>query len=533
MKKRLVTILLAAALAVTALGCKGGGGGSQVPAPAPTPTPVPHDTYDYTTTVKQVSSKNVSALGGGTVQITDSSSSIAGFKLTVPPGALSKDTNITVGEVSNPPALPLGLNYVGAPIDLEPDGTAFSAPATIEIPFSEEALSDAGVSSKTALKLYYFDKATNRWLEEKIISIDTANNVVIGEINHFSYHAVTGRNGEPPQDLGTPQPGDLLYKLTFEGLGAGWRPGHVGIYTGEKDLPDTKFASDDAKRCGKYNVVEAIADFFNPFGPSGVYYSYYNIPNTMETCPVTIGFEGDSVYMGAREPKESFTPLTQEQRNSIVSYAEAQIGKHYAWGQTYGVIFGLLDGNFVKGPYSFNCVGLTEKAYEEAGVNGGQGLVSAVDELLLLTPAEQYNRTKPAGGTSPILKINWASLTPNSGTECTELFAQISVFHTNGLNYIDSVTYVTDDGYTNPDIHINDSGLYGDLSAGDGIYSVKAPAGGDATWGTMGLTFTITDKSGKSASIHFVYIYTGTCYGITAASTTKIDGMGGTVKLMR
>ncbi|MBI5401523.1 hypothetical protein HZB05_01710 [Candidatus Wolfebacteria bacterium] len=503
--KRLVLIGLVIAM-FFAIGCNKGGRSSNT-------TSSPPSGYDYTTTTHQVASQNVNAATGGIIQVTDSTSSIVGLKLTIPAGVLSNDTNVTVGEVSNPPALPLGLNYVGTPIDLEPSGTTFSQPATIEIPFFDAALSDAGVASKAGLKVYYFDKSTETWAQATVISIDTVNNVVTAEVNHFSFIQVTGGNGLQPQDIGRPQPGDLLYKLTFEGLGAGWRPGHVGIYTGEKEwLGDNpKHASDDVKRCGKYNVIEALWD--------GVQYSYYNIPNTAETCSVTTGFEHNSIYMGAREPNDDIGPLTQQQRDTIVSYVESQIGNPYAKiDTTLGALFGMAAGSAVKGQdlfHSFNCVGLAEAAYEAADVNGGRGLVSLWNEEVglppALTPAEQYMKTKPAQGVDPIPTINWAILTPDSGTDCTEVLVQISVSHTYGLSYIDSVTYITDDGYTNPNLYINDDGIDGDITAGDGTYSVSATAGGDPAIGSIGLTFTVTDKSSKPASIRLVYTYTGSC----------------------
>ncbi len=508
MRRFLEVWLLALVLMFVLFGC---GNADKKNAPVPA-SPVG---YDYTTTTKQVVSQNISAVSGGVVQVTDQTSAIAGVKLTIPAGALSSDTTITAGEVNNPPALPVGLNFVGVPIDFGPTGTTFANPATVEIPFSDLAMNVAGASSKVDLKLYYFDKSTQSWSEAKILSIDTVNNVVIGQLNHFSYYAVTGLTSPPPQNLGTPQPGDLLYRLTFAKLALGWIPGHVGIYTGEKAWNGIGIASADVQRCKKYNVVEAIS--------RGIQYSYYKIPNTTETCSVSTGFEGDSIYMGAREPKDVI--LTQQQRDTIVGYVEAQVGKAYTSWETKGIAFGLLSGAFVKGPNDFNCVGLAEKAYEVAGVNGGDGLVSGLSEVYLLTPAEQYNHTKPAGGVNPVLMINSATLTPSSGTDCTKVLAQISIFHTYGPSYIDSVTYVADNGFTNPNININDAGINGDVKAGDGIYSALATAGGDPSKGSLGLTFTVTDKSGKSASTRLVYTYTGTCTATAATASKQIQGV--------
>jgi len=445
--------------------------------------------YDYTTTVTPVASQEVNASSGGVVEVTTSTSPLKGLKLTVPNGALPTNTTVTIGQVNNPPELPSGLNYIGAPIKLGPD-ILFNSPITIEIPYHDEHLSDAGISDDTALELYYYDESTGEWEEVTIISIDTANNKIIAQITHFSYYAVTGLSGTPPEDLGTPQPGDLLYKFSFKG----WRPGHVGIYVGEKVYNGTP-----------YNVIEALSN--------GVTHSLYN--------PITEFGRGD-VYMGAREPAN--VTLTTQQRTDIVAYAEDQVGKPYDWTQTTGVLFGMLAGSLVKGPNSFNCVGLTEAAYEAAGVN----LVTWwQEEIGVGLPAEQYNATKPAGGINPLPKIEWATLTPNSGTECTSVLVQISVSHTYGLSYIDSVTYVTDSGYTNPELYINDEGSQGDISPGDGIYSTQDSMGGDASMGQAGLNFTVTDKFGKTATVRLLYTFTGTCIQSAKVSEVKREILPG------
>ena len=385
--------------------------------------------------------------------------------------------------MDNPPALPEGYNYVGIPVDIGPDGTTLNAPITVEFPYSDADLSNAGIADDSALKIFYFNKLSSTWEELPIITIDTVNNKIIAQITHFSTYQITGLNGTPPSDLGTPQPGDLLFKLGSifgEKPAKGWRPGHVGIYVGEKVDSNGN----------PYNVVEAT-------GEKGVVRSYYN--------PIS-AFAHSDVYMGAREPKD--TVLTPEQRQTIVNFVEDQVGKPYAWRQTIGSFFGMLPGPDVKGPNYFNCVGLAEAAYEKAGVNGGEGLISTANEADVLTPAEMYNATKPAGGVNPIPKIEWGSLTPNSGTPDTWVVAEICVSHPYGLSYIASVTYKTDDGYVNPNININDDGVDGDITAGDGIYTGAAYAGGDPSNGNMGLNFTVTDKNGQTDTIRLVFTYT-------------------------
>lgn len=496
MKK--LAILLVFCTGCLFAGCEGSkGSGSDL-----STSPVLAVQANYSTSITPVASKSVAASTGGEVTVASGSSLLDGIKLSIPGGALGNDIVVTVGEVNAPPALPLGLNFVGVPIDFGPDGTTFSTPATVEIPFTDATLNQAGVTSKVNLKLYTFDKATGVWSEVKIISIDTVRNIVIGQVNHFSFYSLVGLSGMPPEDLGRPQMGDILFTLgTFDnGKTSGWIPGHDGIYTGEKTWNGKGLASADVVRCGKYNTVEALW--------GGVQYSYYKIPNTVQSCEVQTLFSGDAVYMGAREPKDFL--MTFEQRINVVAFVEAQVGRPYAIGQSIGALFGMLDGVNVKGP-SFNCVGLAEKAYEIAGANiDDQGIAQGIvehDDGDLLTPALMYRNTKPAGGEDAVPVIVWATLTPDSGMFFTPLLAQIAVSHPYGLGYIDSVIYATDDGYVNPNMNINDAGVDGDIQAGDGIYSAQGPAGGDPSKGNMGLTFVVTDKAGKSTSVRIVYAY--------------------------
>jgi len=360
-------------------------------------TPInPPSGYDYTTTTKIVASKNISNKGG-LLEVTDSDSFLYNSKIIIPDGALDSNKNISIAEVNNPPALPDRLGYVGSAMDLEPDEINFNIPTTVVIPYDDGSLSDAGISDDSNLQLYSYNKNSNNWTKINNFSLDTNNNTITAEINHFSYYAITCLNAISPEDLGTPRPGDLLYTLgAFWNEGHplffnNWMPGHVGIYTGEKTYPGTGLASDDVKEFGIYNVIEAL--------PDGVQYSYYNLPNITEPFESSLKtFNGGNLYMGAREPK-NFT-LTSQQRLDIILYAEAQVGKPYALEQTIGSAFGMLPGSEVKGENeknAYNCVGLAEKAYEKAGVNNGEGIVSEEQEEWILTPAEQYNATKPSG----------------------------------------------------------------------------------------------------------------------------------------
>lgn len=352
--------------------------------------------HDYTTVFREIASGETTHDEGGFIEVENSNSPLYGVKVSVPAKALPSNQTIVVSEIDNPPALPEGLNYVGMPVDLGPDGLSFSKKVTVELPYSGMELRDAGTSDEGMLKVFSYDKTREKWEEVDFTQLDRENNVITVEISHFSILAEAVFNATPPENLGIPQPGDLLYKTGLTGLDVsakGWRPGHVGIYTGEKIYSGTGLASESVQVFGRYNVIETLGN--------GVQYSYYDIPNATETSEANlVPFQNTAVYMGAREPVGN--TLTPGQRSAIVSYVEAQIGKKYAVLETIGSAFGFMPSDLVKGPDKFNCVGLAEKAYEMAGVNGGIGLFDGVNEEDILTPAEQYSKTKVANPIQPV-----------------------------------------------------------------------------------------------------------------------------------
>ena len=498
-------------------GCSGGAKevSLAVPAVPQNPQQVPTSSVQnpYSTSIVPLATAHVLAKDGGVVTVSKAGSALDGLKLTIPSGALPNDTDISIGSVSNPPALPIGFNFVGAPMQFGPRSLTFSSQIKLEWPFSDIDLNQAGVLSKSDLKLFSFDESVGAWKEIGITGIDEAKNLITADLNNFSFYALVGLSGMPPDDLGHPQPADLLYVLSSYDFGRtfGWIPGHVRIYTGEKkwngEKPD--FATEDVKRCGLYNIIEAM-----PF--VGIRRAYAQIPNTVQSCSTNDIMSVKNGYMGAREASDFSISLSD--RASGIEYAEGTVGRNYAMGESF---FGLLDGQFVKGPLDFNCVGLAEAMFEYMKVNNGKGLVED-DDWALLTPAWQYSKTKPAGGVIIGPVINWATITPNFGTYNTQVVVQISVSHSLGIDHIDSVRYSTDSGYTNPAVNINDKGVGSDQQAGDGIYTLQAPIGWDFKSDTLGLNFIVTDKDGKTASTHLVFTYDRSVFKQVAKNASVI-----------
>lgn len=449
--------------------------------------------YDYTTRTNEVLRQSVQSSKGVDITVPAEGTIIPGVNITIPPNALGESTTVIISEVDNPPFLPTGLNFVGNPVLIGPEDAQLSQPVLLELPYSDGQLSDAGITSDVALRVYIYNSGA--WQETQVQTIDTVGNIVVAAIEQFGIIAIVGSSMANPvekqADIDHPKPGDLLFKESH----GGWYPGHVGIYVGEKIDRDGN----------RYNVVEALIE-------DGVVRNHYD--------PLD-DFSGSDKFLGVREPETG--TLTDVQRVVVVDYVEQQVGKPYAIWQTAGVGYGMLEGRHVKGPSSFNCVGLAEKAYELAGVNDGMGLVSTENEGSncvwvvcipgALTPAEQFAATRPAGsGVAQGPVIEWAKLTPDHGTPCTMVTLEVAVSHPLGLGFIDRVTYVTNSGYTNPNIYINDDGIDGDARAGDGIYSVMARAGGEPSLEDyFSITLTVTDLASRADEIELQYWYTGDC----------------------
>jgi len=370
---------------------------------------------------------------GGTIEVDDPENIIYGVKLTIPPIPSKKDrkkliANITISYIENPYSLELPDNrgFLLPPVVVNSDVT-LDYECILEIPYTEATLNNMGLSSNEDIKIYHYNYYTLSWEEV------TANKRNFKDKTDFDYiaekkqsktfyppfgldwmpvqnidsiYVLTYVEVPPPFDPGFPQPGDLLYrKSNFLIIKDKWVPGHVGIYVGEKAYDGVI----------PYNVIEALHKKPDDTIIDEVVRNYYNpISEFAGKFKVT--------YMGAVQPSQAdFNVLDSNQREKVVWYAEEMVGESYAWYETINCLFGMAKGDYVKGtnkdgePGYYNCVGLTEAAYEFAGVNGGVGLVTEEDEgnncILLfpnlmphprcvLTPAEQYAKTEPAEGYS-------------------------------------------------------------------------------------------------------------------------------------
>src|SRR5262245_19573970 len=83
----------------------------------------------------------------------------AGAQVSIPAGALTQNTAITVAQSSaGAPALPAGVVSYGQTFALTPHGTTFNSPATLTVPFDP-----ASVPAGTTPVLYKTNAAQTDW----------------------------------------------------------------------------------------------------------------------------------------------------------------------------------------------------------------------------------------------------------------------------------------------------------------------------------------------------------------------------------
>jgi ZU5 domain len=105
----------------------------------------------------------------------------SGTSVTVPMGALSMNTNITIVQVSADP--PAGTVVVGPAFDFGPDGTTFSQPVTITLPFDSAKLP----SGRTASDIRVFT-APRGSTQYTALQTTVSGNTVQTNTTHFTVY---------------------------------------------------------------------------------------------------------------------------------------------------------------------------------------------------------------------------------------------------------------------------------------------------------------------------------------------------------
>jgi hypothetical protein len=121
---------------------------------------------------------------GGTVEVTNPASPLYGVKIEVPAGALSKDTTITINKAVNLPSFPFAGNSQSVVIEIGPPGTIFGVPATITIPYKDDA-------DESFLGIFGYSEGEAGWTYLPFALVDKNSNKAVFKISHLSGYGLS------------------------------------------------------------------------------------------------------------------------------------------------------------------------------------------------------------------------------------------------------------------------------------------------------------------------------------------------------
>jgi formylglycine-generating enzyme required for sulfatase activity len=295
----------------------------------------------------------VQAESGGTVTAGDAS-------LLIPPGALARDTTITVQRpISGTSLATDGMTAVS----LDGEGIEITAPLTLTLTYEEPAAE----FDEQFMNVVAYAETTDIWEAQEIVALDLAANGVSVRVEHlprWQFYYI-----DKPLYLAMEipgkflRPGDILVRMHGNAPNctgqAVWFPGHTGIYS------DTVGTEEQ--------IIEA-----NRWSDSPVTAACLGEGHGVRTQ--TLGQFLDATcefYLGARRKAGA----TAEQQREARNYAAQRLGKGY-------LVVG--QGNpFQPGCYS--CVGLVEAGYDHANVS----IIPPSEEFPFITPLGQFQKTVP------------------------------------------------------------------------------------------------------------------------------------------
>jgi Fibronectin type III domain len=126
---------------------------------------------------------------GGRVEITDPDSLIYRAGAYVQPAALSEDIPITVSRNGNHENWNSEIIAAGEVVRFDPDGISFDKPVELFLPYKDEdndGLIDGTEIGEENVRAMFYNQETGMWKDVPINNINTEDNTVSFETDHFS-----------------------------------------------------------------------------------------------------------------------------------------------------------------------------------------------------------------------------------------------------------------------------------------------------------------------------------------------------------
>lgn len=112
--------------------------------------------------------------------------------MSIPPGALPRDTPITITEIAAP-----APGAIGKAFDIGPSGTQFALPITLAFTYDPAGLGDVDPTSLEVATV-----ANGDWQGLGGPTLDAASHVVAGQTTHLSPYGVHAKKKDGAQDGG-------------------------------------------------------------------------------------------------------------------------------------------------------------------------------------------------------------------------------------------------------------------------------------------------------------------------------------------
>lgn len=266
--------------------------------------------FSYQTHVSGNIPDAVTSIGpeGGMMTVNNPSSLLNGLTVTVPPNALSGTEYITVRTITE--NLPEEFKYAAAAMDFSSNSNVFNDYIQISLPYldaNNDGFVDGTDIPENDIMIVTFDSVAGKWNEVPIKTLDTANNIITFEVNHFSLYAAVKRRSF--EDSQAPKLVSFNYSKTT-----------VDVSDGSKQIDFTLKATDNLS--GIKNV------YVYAYSESSQYYAY-------GWTSLSSGTAWNGVYKGTITIPQ-YMPAGKWSFSSI--YIEDNVGNHYdsyIQGQSY------------------------------------------------------------------------------------------------------------------------------------------------------------------------------------------------------
>lgn len=289
-------------------GCGSGGGNSEAPPPG------------------NIQASATIGANGGTVVVLDPNSPVYGTKIVIPPGALNKDTIITVSLPSAEPQMPLPGSLVSAGLDIsfQPNNLHFIRPIVITIPYDDadaDGLIDGTNLPENGVYALTFNEDSGQWLYALKISQDKADKTINLITDHFSIYT-------PAVDAQMMVETFKASIFTIDGLS------FSKIFPGYSDKANEEFRPSYLKK--------ALINQFNLGLVDGDIYSYSCDVN-LGSCGTDESWSGDpdltpQLIHGSEKIKASVRKMLRSEYNKAKSAGRNFVLVTHSWGTVLGFL---------------------------------------------------------------------------------------------------------------------------------------------------------------------------------------------------